>query len=103
MFRDILITKIKITGSCHWLVMLSMQPAPFRQSSSRAKVTDASRDLAAIRDALISPPHLTKPERWPLPEGPLRRGGLLHNVAIFNIGIQWQDPEILTFCYKNIS
>ena len=31
--------------SCHWLVMLSMEPTLFIQSSSCAKVTDASRDL----------------------------------------------------------
>ena len=30
-------------GSCHWLVMLSMEPVLLRQSSPRAKVADASR------------------------------------------------------------
>ena len=46
-----------------------MEPALFGQSSSRAKVGDASRDLAAIRNQFINPAHLTKPECWPLSEG----------------------------------
>ena len=31
-----------------WLVMLSMEPALFRESSSRAKATNASRDLGCV-------------------------------------------------------
>ena len=49
--------------------MLSTGPALFRQSSSHAKVTDVSRDLAAIRDLVISPAHLIKPQRRAMSEG----------------------------------
>ena len=63
-----------MSGSCHWLVMLNMEQALFRQSGSRAKVTDASRDLAAILYPFISPAHLTKKGRWPLPEGSIYDG-----------------------------
>ena len=62
---------------------VNMEPALFRQCSSRAKVTAASRDLAAIRDPFISPVHLTKPERWPLPEGPCTKGWLIAPSRIF--------------------
>ena len=36
---------IRISGSCHLLVMLSMAPTPFKQCSSAAKATAASHDL----------------------------------------------------------
>ena len=83
--------------------MLSLEQALFRQSSSRAKITDASRDLATIRDPFISPAHLTKPERWSLTGGggAYTKGCLSRHVAFFNIRIVWQDPEILI--YKSIS
>ena len=29
-------------------------------------------------------------------------GGLFRHVVIFNIRSQWQDPEIMIFCYKSI-
>ena len=61
--------------------------------------------LAAIRDPFISPAHLTRPERWHLPEGTYTNGWLIAPGCDFNIRSQWQDPEILLlllFCYKNI-
>ena len=55
-FRNILLSrKIKILGSCHWLVMLSMEPALFRRRSSRAKVTDVSRDLGCDPRSIHQP------------------------------------------------
>ena len=38
---------------------------------------------AAIRDTFISPAHFTKPERWPLPEGPYTKGWLIAPCRIF--------------------
>ena len=37
--------KIKSSGTCHWLIMLSIELSPFRRPSSRAKTTDAIRDF----------------------------------------------------------
>ena len=66
--------KKKMSEFSHWLVMLSTAPALFRQCRSRAKVTAASRDLAAIRDPFIGPAHLTKPERLPMLERSIYEG-----------------------------
>ena len=64
----------------------------------------ASRDKAAIRDPFISPAHLTKPERWPLPEGSIYEGvGVFRHAAFFIIRSPWHDPEILLYCYKSTS
>ena len=52
----------------------------FRQSSSREKVTAASRDLHITSCDPCSihqprtPARLTKPERWPLPKGSIYEG-----------------------------
>ena len=100
----LLYQKIQISWSCNWLVMLSMEPALFRRRSSRAKATAASRDLATIRDLFTSPVHLTKPERWHLPEGSISEG-MAYCTMIFNIRRQWQDPEMFLFirgCYEKL-
>ena len=76
--------------SYYWIVMLSMVPALFKTVPARRLRMPAVAQTA-ICDLFISPAHLTKPERWPLPEGPYTKGWL---TAIFNIRNQWQDPEI---------
>ena len=61
-FRNMLVwQKSKTEGSCQWLVMLSMGPAPFRQSSPSARVTDASRDLSC------DPWSIHQPRPLPIP------------------------------------
>ena len=83
--------------------MLSMESALFRQNSSRAKVTDASRDLGCD-------PWSTHQSRPAYQTGALasaggvyiRRGGLLRHVAILNIRSKWQGLKIVTFCYESM-
>ena len=77
--------------------MLSVEPALFRQSSSRARVTDASRDFVAIRDSFISPAHLTKPERWLLPEGQCRKRWLIASRGSWQFVTLEVNGKTLTF------
>ena len=96
-----LITKKKQGLAIGSYLMLSMEPARFRQSNSRSKVTDASRDLGCdpwfIRHS--RPPYQTG--ALASGGGVLRRGDLLRHVVIFNIRSQWQVLEILIF-YQSI-
>ena len=57
---------------------------------------------------IISPAHLTKPERWSQPEGSLYKGAAycaVRHVTVFNSRSQWQDAENLIFMrvyYENL-
>ena len=70
------ITKNQNLRVCHWLVMLTIQSALFRQSSSRAEVTDASRNLGcdpwSVHQSRL-PPTLTS--RSATGGAQIRRGG----------------------------
>ena len=49
---------------------------------------------------IVSPAHLTKPERWSQPEGSVYKGMAycaVHHATIFNSRSQCQDAEILIF------
>ena len=67
--------RIKISGSCLCLVMLSTALALFRQRSSRAKVTDASRDR--LRSVI----HSSAPSTLPNRSAGLCRRGHIRRVA----------------------
>ena len=75
--------------------MLSMELAPFRQSSSRAKATDASCDLGCDSWSTHQPrpPYQT---RALATAGGVIYVGLRH-VATFSIRSQWQDPDFFLF------
>ena len=96
-----LLQKNKILGSCHWLVVLSMEPARFRQSSSCAKVTDASSDLGCGPWSIHQPRPLYQTGEPASAGGVhIRRGGLLRHVAILNIRSQWQDSKFPFFVIR---
>ena len=83
--------------------MLSMEPALFTQSSSRAKVTGASHDLVCDPWSIHQPfPPFQTMALGSAVGVHIQRCGLLRHAAIFNITSQWQDPEILIYCYNSI-
>ena len=94
--------KNKVSGSCLWLVMLSMEPALFRQISSGAKFTDARRDFGCDPWSIHQPrPLLPNRSAGLCRKGHIRRGGLLRHVTNFYVRSQWQDREILFFRDKS--
>ena len=92
-FHNILL-KQKIKGK---------EPARFRQSSSWAKVTDASRDLGCDPWSFHHPRSPYQYEALTSAGGVhIRRSGLLRHVATFNVRSQRQNAKILIFCYSSI-
>ena len=83
--------------------MLSMDPAPLRQSSSRAKVTDASRDLGCDPWSIHQP-------RPPYQTGALSSAGgaIYEGVAYFamsqflTLGAKGKTLKFGFFCNKSI-
>ena len=81
--------------------MLSMESALFRQSSSRARVTNANRELGCDPWSIHQPRPTCQIGALAYVWGVhIRVGGLLRHVAIFNIRNQQQDHEILNFCVR---
>ena len=104
-FRNIVLSqkKSKISESCHWPVMLNMEPTLFRQSSSRAKVTDTRRDLGCEPWSIHQP-------RRPYQTGtPAFAAKSIYEWVVYyammqflTLGPNGKTPKFWFFCYKGI-